>query len=139
MRAVACVDDYRVSNICSVSSSTFDGVTHYDCIASHGLYGQDSVAQAFAFNNTRRSSSDIYNVSAQIFTSQLERSTGTGTGFIEQVDDGFTTQGRNFFNVPFHNFFHFLSSFNYELNLFYAEAFQVEYISAAERYICFCH
>ncbi|EJW97578.1 hypothetical protein EVA_14314 [gut metagenome] len=136
---VAGVDDYRSSNIGSICSSAFNRMAHNDSIASHGLYSQNSVAEAFALNYTGVASCNVYNICAQIFTSQLEGSTSTSAGLIEQVDNGFTTQRGHLFNIPLHNLFHFLSCFQNQFDFFNAKAFQIQYISAAERYICFSH
>ena len=80
MCTVTSIDDDRISNLCCISSSAFDRMTHNNSVASHGLYSQNSITQAFALYYARRRGRDVYYISTQIFASQLEGCAGTGTG-----------------------------------------------------------
>ena len=100
MSAVTGINDNRVGYFGSIHSSSFNGMAHDDGIAAHGLYCQDCIPQAFAFDHAGRRGGDINHIGPQIFTGQFKRCAGTGTGLIEQINDRFAPQRGDLFNVP---------------------------------------
>ena len=139
MGAVAGVDDDRLCHVRRVNSSPFNGMAHNDGVAAHGLHGEDGVPQALALYHAGSGSRNVDYVRPQIFARQFKRSTGPGTGLVEQVDDRFAPKGRYFFDVAFHNLFHFRSCLQNQVDFLDAEALQVKDVPARQGHSRFCH
>ena len=89
-----------------------------DTVWIHGGEIPGGVNQGFSLDGAAAGIGNIKGVRAHALCGNLKRKPGSGAGFKEKIDNGFTAEGRNFFYGARGNFFKRFCSLQNGLDIF---------------------
>lgn len=117
MAAVSCIDHCCFGMTGGQKWGAGTGMADNDDVGIHGVEVFNGVNQGLAFDGAAARSRDIEGIAAHPFPGKLEGKSCAGAGFKEQVDYGFTPQGRDLLDGSAGNFLERLGSAKNEADI----------------------
>lgn len=90
--AVSSIYDWGADEWAELEGCAGVGVADYEQVGIEGVEGAGAVAEGLPFLTAAGASGDIDDVGAEMFASELETTSGASRVFVEEVDDGLSTQ-----------------------------------------------
>ena len=96
-------------------------MAHHDCVKAHRLDGQESIPQALALHDARRTCRDIDDVRAKILSGRLEGRPRPRARLVKERHDGLAAQCGHLLDVAMNDGLHLLGRLQHKLDFVSAE------------------